>query len=77
MRVIGTDSGFVPDAEDVFWLIMTIIASALAVAYLGVGASGGHLRLSADGRALFHRSGMLAIGWAAVCYGHLALQRHH
>lgn len=53
---------------------MTIVASLLAVTYLAIGASGAHLRISAERRAQFHRSGVLAIMWAAVCYGHLALR---
>lgn len=56
-----------------FWLAMTIVASVLAATYLGLAASGTHLRLSADRRAKLHRSGILLIGWAAVCYGHLML----
>ena len=62
-----------PILDSVFWQIMTIVASVLAVTYLAVGASGTHLRLDHERRAQFYRSGVLAIGWAAVCYGHLML----
>lgn len=52
---------------------MTILASVIAVTYLVLGASGAHARLSVQRRAAFHRSGVLAVGWAAVCLGHLLL----
>jgi hypothetical protein len=59
----------------VFWLVMTIIDSVVAVSYLAIGASGAHLRISGQRRAIFHRSGILAIGLAFVAYGHLLLAR--
>lgn len=56
---------------------MTVIDSVVAVSYLTISAAGAHLRLSESRRAIFHRSGILAIGLAFVAYGHLALARRH
>jgi hypothetical protein len=59
----------------VFWLAMTTFASVGSVAYLVIGRSGARFRLSVERRRTFQSSGVLMIGWAAVCYGHLILAR--
>lgn len=53
---------------------MTVVASLVAVVYLVVGTGRLHLRLSEERRAKFHSSGVLALGWTAVCYGHYLLR---
>ena len=55
---------------------MTVLDTVVAASYLAIGAAGAHLRMSRSRRALFHRSGILAVGLAAVAYAHLALTRH-
>jgi hypothetical protein len=52
---------------------MTVIASLGAITYLVVGAFAGKLGISPDRQRKFHSSGILLIGWAAVCYGHLVV----
>lgn len=53
-----------------FWLVMTALASVGAVTYLTIAAIGGHHGMSTERRRTFHTSGVLLIGWAAVCWGH-------
>jgi hypothetical protein len=55
-----------------FWLVMTVVTSVLAVAYLVVAALGEHRRMPVERRRAFHTSGVLLVGWAAVCGAHWA-----
>ena len=65
------DRHSLPRGVNVFWLAMTVLTSVGSVAYLVTARSGGRFGISEQRRRKFHGSGILMIGWAAVCYGHL------
>ena len=61
--------------QAVFWTVMTAVSSVVVVVYGVIGRFGVRWGMSPGRARKFTNSSWLAIGWTAVCYGHLALSR--
>ena len=57
-----------------FWTVMTVVATVVAVLYSVIGYFGVRWGMPTQRARKFAKSGWLAVGWAAVCYGHFALK---
>jgi hypothetical protein len=58
----------------VFWIVMSIVAACLCVAYGAIGLSGDAFGIGQARRAKFRSSGWLALGWTALCLAHYAIR---
>ena len=61
--------------DAVFWVVMTVVAAAVAIAYAAIGWFGQRWGISADRARRFRSSSYLAAGWTAVCVGQLLTHR--
>ena len=58
-----------------FWVVMTVVAAAVAVSYAVIGWFGHRWGIPAERARKFRSSCYLAAGWTAVCVGQLLIRR--
>ena len=63
--------------QDVFWLIMTLIAGTLSAIYASLSVWGGRLGIGDERRRTIRMASRGLFAWMAICIAHYAIAAAH